>query len=112
MNRRYAETAAVAGTIAAIATAFLLYKSGVFWQGSVSQLHSACSTAGIFMYVGGANAVTACNQASTAYSILFPVMIISAALAVGGLVLTRVYEVAAIRQAHKTPKDDNDKPQK
>lgn len=110
INRRYAETAAIAGTIAAIATAFLLYKSGIFWQGSVSQLHSACSTAGIFTYIAGANAVRVCNDAGTAYSVLFPVMIISVAAAVGGLVLTRVYEVAAIREARKTPRDDDTPP--
>lgn len=109
INRRYAETAAVAGTIAAIGCGFVLYKSGVFWQGSVSQLHSACSTAGIFTYIAGANAVRVCNEAGTAYSVLFPVMIISVAAAIGGLVLTRVYEVAAIREARKTPRDgDND----
>lgn len=108
MNRRYAETAAVAGTIAAIVTGILLFKSGIFWQGSVSQLHGACSAAGVFMYIGGARAVNVCNDAGTAYGILQPLMIISIAAAVGGMILAWFYEVAAHREARKTPRDDND----
>lgn len=104
--RKAAETAAIAGALTAIATAFLLFKSGVIWQGSVSQLHSACSTAGIFTYLGGADAVSACDHAGTAYGILWPLFVVSVIAAVGGLVLTWISEVAAHREARR---EDSDK---
>ena len=101
MNRRTAETACAAGTITAILAAVLLFKSGLFWQGSVNQLHSACSAAGALVYLGGDSAVTGCSQASTAYTILMPVFVVSIIAAVAGLIAVLCWETAAQREARR-----------
>ena len=56
----------------AIASGVLLYKSHIFWEGSVSQAHAVCQFAGPFLALGGQKAVDTCSRAN----ILFYVFLI------------------------------------
>jgi hypothetical protein len=87
MNRRYAETAAGAGAVVAVVSGFLLFREGIFWTGSVSQAHAACSAVGPWVAITGADIVNACANASTAYGVLSLLFSVSVLATIVGLVM-------------------------
>lgn len=73
------------GALAAGGFGFLLWHGGVFWAGSVSQVHGVCSAAGPYVALGGMHALTACSDAGTAYFLLIAGLVISIVVALAGI---------------------------
>lgn len=76
----HARTVSTALAVSAVAFGVLfvlLNHGGIFWQGSVSQLHADCSVLGPYVAIGGQRTVNACSEAATAYTLLIAGLVVT-----------------------------------
>lgn len=82
----------IVATLAAIVAGVCLWASHLFFNGSLSQVHSVCSTFGPLVALGGAHAVHTCSNVDGWYTVAVAGFVISLLVALGS------FGVAALRK--------------